>query len=119
MEKEKLLTWLLEEENPSVRYFTLRDVVGLAEGDAQLSEARSRIMKYGVVPQILALQSAESWWGNADSMIMPMYTSTAWQVMLLAELGAGLNEHIQKAVDLVFSQTQAKDGSFPRRKGAL
>ena len=117
MEKEKLLTWLLEEENPSVRYFTLRDVVGLAEGDAQLSEARSRIMKYGVVPQILALQSAESWWGNADSMIMPMYTSTAWQVMLLAELGAGLNEHIQKAVDLVFSQTQAKDGSFPRLEG--
>ena len=117
MEKEKLLTWLLEEENPSVRYFTLRDMVGLAEGDAQLGEACTRIMTHGAVPEILALQSAEGWWGNAESMIMPMYTSTAWQVMLLAELGAGLNEHIQKAVDMVFSQTQAANGSFPRLEG--
>jgi len=118
MEKEKLLTWLLEEENPSVRFFTLRDIAGLEENDPQLLEARAQIMKRGPVPEILTQQSKDGWWGNADSMIIPMYTSTAWQVMLLAELGATVQQkYIAKAVDLVFSGTQGKDGSFPRVEG--
>lgn len=117
MEKERLLAWLLEEENPSVHYFTLRDIVGLAEDDVQLEEVHSRIMRHGPVLDILAQQSTAGWWGNADSMLMPMYTSTAWQVMLLAELGASVDDRIKKGVDLVFSQVQAEDGSFPRLEG--
>ncbi|MGV8025174.1 MAG: hypothetical protein AB2L18_01295 [Anaerolineaceae bacterium] len=118
MEKEKLLPWLLEEENPSVRAFTLHDILGVEEDDDQLKEARSRIMTQEPVSTILSLQSPEGWWGNADSMIMPMYTSTAWQVMLLAELGATVQDkRITKAVYLICSNTQAEDGSFPRLEG--
>lgn len=117
MEKEKLLAWLLEEENPSVRAFTLQNILDVAEDDARLEEARSRIMMQEPVTTILGLQTPQGWWGNGNSMIMPMYTSTAWQVMLLAELGARLNEQIERAVDLVFAQVQAQDGSFPRLEG--
>jgi hypothetical protein len=39
------LEWLLEENNPSVRYFTLKNILGKSEGDLKVKEARKNIMK--------------------------------------------------------------------------
>ena len=34
--------WLLERDNPSVRYFTLKDILGKAENDPEVKQARQR-----------------------------------------------------------------------------
>jgi hypothetical protein len=57
MDRKEIQQWLLEDDNPSVRYFTLRDIVGLEESNDKVSKAHKKIMESGPVPEILALQS--------------------------------------------------------------
>lgn len=114
MEKQPLLNWLLEEEDPSVRYFSQRYLLHLAQEDEQVRATRNTIMQTGAVPQLLALQNPAGWWGNPQTMSAPMYLATTWQLILLAELAAdGSDMHIRKAIDLVFQHLQSEDGSFP------
>ena len=55
--------WLLEEKNPSVRYFTLRNLLGKKEDDEEVQEARSAIMGSKTVLKVLGNQDAEGHWG--------------------------------------------------------
>ena len=55
--------WLLEENNPSVRYFTLRDIFEMPENDSEVKKAKADIMKTGTVPKILVKQEDEGYWG--------------------------------------------------------
>jgi hypothetical protein len=52
--------WLLEPENPSVRHFTLVDLLGVPADDRRAAAAKKAIMETGVVPRILAKQKKES-----------------------------------------------------------
>jgi len=111
---DKTIEWLLENENPSVRFFTLTKIMKLDPSDSQVQKARQEILKYEPVQKILSQQDKAGWWNNTENATMPMYLSTAWQLMLLAELGADSSDgRIRKAVDLVFAKAQAPDGSFP------
>lgn len=110
----ELINWILEKENPSVRFFTLTKILGNSLDTFEVKQVRKDIMQIGPVPQILALQNPDGWWGSADNATMPMYTSTAWQLMILAELGATKEDlRIDKAVDFVFRKAQDKAGAFP------
>ena len=48
--------WLLEDDNPSVKYFTLIDVLDRSHDDFEVIKAKEDIMKIGVVPKILEKQ---------------------------------------------------------------
>lgn len=48
--------WLLEEDDPSVRYFTLRDILDRTEDDRTVQKARREIMQRGTVPDLLDRQ---------------------------------------------------------------
>lgn len=52
MLRDNPLDWLLEQDDdkPSVRYFALRDLLGAAENDKLLRQARTAIMRSGPVP---------------------------------------------------------------------
>lgn len=84
------IDWLLEsdDENPSVRYFALRELVGLPEADERVQQARSPIMVTGPVPAILEAQSPDGYWAKEGSGYSPKYRATSWSLLLLAELGA-------------------------------
>ncbi len=58
------LPWLLEPENPSVRYWTLVDVLGLPADDPQVQEARAAIAGQPLAQEIFALQHPEGHWGD-------------------------------------------------------
>ena len=60
------LPWLLETdtENPSVRYFALRDLLGRPEGDPEVQGARTDIMTSGPVPVILDAQHPAGYCGT-------------------------------------------------------
>jgi hypothetical protein len=48
--------WLLEEENPSVRYFTMKDILDKPENDVAVQKARQGIMETGMAREILFRQ---------------------------------------------------------------
>jgi hypothetical protein len=55
-----LIVWLLEEENPSVRYLTLRDVLARKEDAPKLQAAKAAIPNSRVVAKILSTQRFSS-----------------------------------------------------------
>jgi hypothetical protein len=59
--------WLLEEDNPSVRYFTLKDILDKPDNDLEVRKARENIMEIGVVPKILSKQETGGYWGLPGS----------------------------------------------------
>ena len=66
--KDKLLDdplpWLLKQDTaqPTIRYFTLCDILGYSEEDSDVKEALSAIMSTGPVPVILDAQKPEGYW---------------------------------------------------------
>jgi hypothetical protein len=54
MDRDEILDWLLEEDNPPVRWLTLTRLLYLPETGAEVLEARARLMDYTVTQGILS-----------------------------------------------------------------
>ena len=107
--------WLLETDNPSVRYFTLTNILERPENDPEVKKAKEEIMEAGVVPKILAKQKNEGYWETPENFyIKSKYKGTVWQLIILAELGAdGNDERIRKACEFILENSQdRKSGGF-------
>lgn len=106
------ITWLLEDNNPSVRYFTLIDILEKAENDPEVKKAKEEIMKKGVVPKILAKQKDEGYWEDSQKFYTAKYKGTVWQIIILAELGAdGKDAHIRKACEFIFENSLDRESN--------
>ncbi|ODS35379.1 nitrogen fixation protein NifH [Candidatus Altiarchaeales archaeon WOR_SM1_SCG] len=106
--------WLLEKDNPSVRYFTLINILEKPENDPEVMAAKQEIMKTGVVPKILANQKDEGNWENPGRFYTAKYRGTVWQLLILAELGADEeNNGIKKACEFILENSQdPESGGF-------
>ena len=113
--KANPLDWLLEEDsqNPSVRYFTLRDLLDWPETDPKVRAARNSIMLSGPVPAILAAQEPSGMWVKAGSGYSPKYRATAWSLLILAELGADPEEpRVRTGCEYLLEHSRAENGAF-------
>jgi hypothetical protein len=107
--------WLLGEDNPSVRYFTLTDVLQRSESCREAEASKKAIMRVGVVPRILAKQKSGGYWGiPEDFYVRGKYRGTVWQLIVLAELGAdGSDVRVRKACEFVLENSQdLESGGF-------
>ncbi len=106
--------WLLEADNPSVRYFTLRYILEKPEHDPEVTKAKADIMTVGPVPAILDAQDKAGFWGNPKSFYKAKYKGTVWQLIILAELGADGNDaRIRNACEFILDNSQDKEsGGF-------
>lgn len=103
--------WLLEDENPVVRYWTLRDLVGASEEEVEA--ARQQALQSEVVKEVFRQQKPEGYWESPDNMHAPHYTSTVYHLTLLGDIGPTADdERIVKGVEAVL-KTQRDDGGFP------
>jgi len=112
------LDWLLEPDNPSVRYFALRDLAGRPESDPVVSAARKDIMRAGPAPSILAKQRRGGFWGvEEDFYARSKYKGSVWSFLLLAELGAnGRDPQIRDACEFLLTWSQDRaSGGFAHR----
>lgn len=110
--KESPINWLLEKTEPSVRYFTLRDVLGKNEDDPELATAKHAIPESRVVKRILLKQHPDGYWEEPTNPYHPKYKSTYWQIMTLALLRMDKNdEKVAKACEHIF-QYQLSEGGF-------
>ncbi len=113
--RDNPLPWLLEydSDNPGVRYFALRDLVGHPPDDPDVKTAQADVMASGPVPAILAAQDAEGYWVKPGPGYSPKYRGTLWSLLFLAQLGAdGGDERVQQAVAYVVDHAQTEAGAF-------
>jgi hypothetical protein len=110
--KTSTLAWLLEPDNPSVRYLALRHLLRRQESDAEVQETRSAIPESRLVTRIFARQTAGGYWGDPSSPYLPKYKSTYWTLFVLGHLSMDRSdERVQRAVDYIFGFQQS-DGGF-------
>ena len=106
--------WLLGKDNPTVRYLTLVDILERPACDHDVMKAKCDIMAKGVVPQILAKQEKDGYWGDPEKLYVSKYKGTVWQVIILAEhLADGGDERIKKACEFLLNRSQDRtSGGF-------
>lgn len=107
------LEWLLEKDNPSVRYFALKHLLDRSDDDADVQAARRAIMRSVPIKKILAAQEPEGYWAKPGSAYWPSYRPTTWQVLFLAELGAsGRNRQVHRGCEYMLKHAQAIHGGL-------
>jgi hypothetical protein len=113
--KEDTIEWLLGNDNPSVRYFTLRDIQGYSKRKKEVIASKKNIMTSGVVPKILAKQKSGGYWGKPEDFYeRSKYRGTVWNLIILAELGADKkDERIKETCEFILKWSQdRKSGGF-------
>ena len=105
--------WLLEGD-PSVRFFTLTQLLGVSHDHPEAAAARAAIMTTGAVPAILAAQLEDGHWEGPDRFYTAKYRGTVWQLITLAELGAdGSDERVRRGCEAILRDAQDRDsGGF-------
>lgn len=88
--KGNSLTWLLESDNPGVRYLALRDLCDLPPDSPELHAARAAAHAQGPIEAVLAEMQPDGYWAEPGPGYLPKYFSTVWSLVLLAQLGASL-----------------------------
>src|SRR2546421_12550124 len=107
------MDWLLEENQPAVRYFALVRLGGRAEDDPDVIAARRSIAKTGWAAEILATQNPGGWWAGEEALYRPKYLSTHWRLLILSDLGLTKEDPpIPKACDLWMRRFTKEDGGF-------
>jgi hypothetical protein len=114
------LDWLLEGDDPSVRLFTLTDLLGRAPDDPEVAVARRTNMTDGVVPQILAAQGDDGHWAGPGRFYLDKYHGTVWQLIILASLGAdGTDDGVRAGCEAVLRDSQdLESGGFAFQRAA-
>lgn len=99
--------WLLEKNNPSVRYFTLTDIQGKLETNVEAKKIKDEVMKVGLVPKILSKQNKKGYWEGPKNFYTSKYKGTMWQLLILAELGAdGNDKRVKKTCEFILENSQ-------------
>ena len=94
---DNVIQWLLEEDNPPVRYLTLTELLKKPEDSPEVSQARLRLMTYSVTEGILK-HHVEFW--QYDDRSYWKYTGKYWQLIFLGQFRAdGYDPRIAQGVD--------------------
>ncbi len=107
------MDWLLGEDQPSVRYLALTQLLEKPEDDPEVRSAKAMIPKKGWAADILAEQKGGGWWVSDESLYRPKYLATNWILLVLSDLGlTGSNPRIERACELWLERFAKRDGGF-------
>jgi len=112
--KGETLSWLLEEEEPGVRYLALRDLLEDDPRGVRLSAARDKAHLEGPISTILAAMNEAGYWMEPGPGYNLKYYSTVWSILMLSQLGASarLDERIQRACRHLLDNALSENGQF-------
>ena len=124
---KNITDWLLEEENPSIRYRTMQELQELPESDPNLPLAKKQISSYQPVKNMLEAMHPEGYWEQINPRSKKAYgkdveymrDTTHFILAYLAELGMTREDpKIEKAANRYLS-LQQPDGDFLRHFSCL
>jgi hypothetical protein len=104
--------WLLEPDDPGVRYLALRDIVDADEKEVKTARLKAHLE--GPIATILDYMNPEGFWVKPGPGYSPKLRSTVWSIISLAQLGASIEEdkRIGTACSYVMGHTMASGGQF-------
>jgi hypothetical protein len=111
-EDAKVLEWLLEENQPAVRYHTLVDLHGRKASDREVRLTYSNIARVGWAHDQLRQQGPKGFWEAReprnvkewiDFLYFPVFGGTNWRALVLSDFGLdSTNPRIKRIADLIF-----------------
>ena len=109
------LPWLLEDKDPSIRFWVLVDILEKPIEDPEVQETRSAIAYQPLVKKIFSLQHPEGHWG--DDQTKPYTAQGAVAALsLLHMLGAVPDNHTAAGCDSFLKFCQNETGGFSLTK---
>lgn len=108
------LDWLLEPEEPGINYLVLRDLLEYPADDPKLAAARKAAHTLGPIAAVLGEMEPEGFWCEPGPGYLPKYRSTVWSLVLLAQLGATIQEdrRLVTACRYVLDHALTEKGQF-------
>lgn len=109
---DSLIDWLLEDNNPSVKYLTLISLLNRPFNDLDVNSAKKAIMLDGIVPQILSRQNDDGSWGIPKRFYRDKYGGAVWNLLILAELAADSDDiRVKNACEFILRHSQEPVGA--------
>jgi len=114
------ISWLVEDNDPGVRYLAMRDILDLSPGDKDLAAARELAHSSGPISTVLDKMDDAGFWVEPGHGYSPKYYSSVWSVIMLSQLGARVEQdrRINKACRYLCDQSLTKNGQFSTTKTA-
>lgn len=106
--KDEATEWLLEDTNPSVKYFTLRWLFDKSKDDTEVITASRLIAESDSIQKLLRRQKPEGYWGTESRP----HHGTRGNLLLLMWLGYRGNEGVKRAMDYRINGCLQEDGSY-------
>lgn len=107
------IDWLLETENPSVRYLALTQLLDVPPDAPQARQASEDVMRRGYVPRLLALQQSPEYLDSFPRYYTDKYKGLVWALIVLAEHRATLNPQLARQCEYLLQSAQEQaDGGF-------
>jgi len=107
--------WLLEPENPSVRYWTLTDILNQPADDPDVQDAKAVIAQQSFVQELFARQHPDGHWGDDETK--PHTAQGAVGVLaVLHMLGVEPDERTAAGCDSFLRFCQHESGGFSMTK---
>lgn len=107
MVQDSVVEWLLEEDNPTIRYLTLTSLLGKTLKSKDVMEAKKAIMEKGIVPKILSKQNEDGSFGIPEKFYRDKYKGTVWNLIILAEMSADpADKRIKNACEFILKHSQ-------------
>jgi hypothetical protein len=108
------VAWLLSGD-PSIRWQTLRDLLGAPPGD--VAEERARVASEGWGGRLMALQDSAGTWASGTSsnggLYSPKWTSTTYTMLLLRNLGLPPSDRrMRRPCQILLDQGLQRDGGI-------
>jgi hypothetical protein len=107
-----VLDWLLQDNQPSVRYAALTDLLGRKDDDPDARTAHRRIARVGWAHEILRTQKPQGFWESREPrtvrewigfLYFPAYVSSIWRGLVLADLGMTASDpRIRRLAERIF-----------------
>lgn len=109
------LPWLLDPENPSIRYWTLADILDKPISDPAVQEAKEAIAHQPLVKELFALQHPQGYWGDDETKPYTAKGAVA-ALTLLHMSGVTPNEQTTAGCDSFLKFCQHDSGGFSMTK---
>jgi hypothetical protein len=79
--KKSVIDWLLEENQPSMRYLALTELLDRPRNDSDVKSSRRNIPKIGWAKNILEKHSKGGYWIDESNLYFPKYISTSLPIV--------------------------------------
>ena len=108
----QVVDWLLGEDQPSVRYHALTDLLGREQDDPAVKAAYSKISRVGWARDLLRAQKPKGYWEAHEPRTVrewvnflrfPVYGSSIWRGIVLSDLGlTATDPRVRRLADRIF-----------------